>query len=77
MKTMRKAIHILSFIVLLPFVSCVNEKDMEREDVQATVSVLATKSVNTAANALPGTLLVKFSNSAVVSLEKGETVQCH
>ena len=74
MKTMRKAIHILSFIVLLPFVSCVNEKDMEREDVQAPVSVLATKSVNTAANALPGTLLVKFSNAAVASLEKGESV---
>ena len=73
--TMRKAIHILSLAILLPFVSCVNEKAVEQEGLQAPVSALTVKSVNTAANALPGTLLVKFSNAAVASLEKGESVE--
>ena len=58
--TMRKAIHILSFAILLPLVSCVDEKAVEQTGLQAPVSALTVKSVNTAANALPGTLLVKF-----------------
>ena len=73
---MRKAIHILSLAVLLPFVSCVSEMAMEQDGVQvAPVSALKTKSVNTAVNALPGTLLVKLSNSAVASFDRGESVE--